>query len=219
MVWKERLLEMDDLPVILEWYNDEELHNIADIKPFKRYTIEVLREYWTEKLSRSYASYHVIVVKDEVIGRVGLKKTKYDDTYVMEYSILIGVSNLYSKGIGTEITKYFINKSFLDPDIEAVLLQVREDNKRAIRCYEKAGFKKIKSYIENEVKVYEMIKVKKEETVSKEKNATNKNLPYIDLYRELLETGKTHTHDIELLQKINDKNNYKDEVIKFIEKI
>ncbi|QUW24169.1 GNAT family N-acetyltransferase [Bacillus cereus] len=170
MVWKERLLEMDDLPVILEWYNDEELHNIADIKPFKRYTIEEFREYWTEKLSRSYASYHVIVVKDEVIGRVGLKKTKYDDTYVMEYSILIGVSNLYSKGLGTEITKYFINKSFLDPDIEAVLLQVREDNKRAIRCYEKAGLKKIKSYIENEVKVYEMIKVKKEETVSKKKS-------------------------------------------------
>lgn len=74
MVWKERLLEMDDLPVILEWYNDEELHNIADIKPFKRYTIEEFREYWTEKLSRSYASYHVIVVKDEVIGRVGLKR-------------------------------------------------------------------------------------------------------------------------------------------------
>ncbi|HDR7850211.1 TPA: metallophosphoesterase family protein [Bacillus toyonensis] len=51
------------------------------------------------------------------------------------------------------------------------------------------------------------------------KNATNKNLPYIDLYRELLETRKTHTHDIELLQEINDKYNYKNEVIKFIEKI
>ncbi|MBF7146875.1 metallophosphoesterase family protein [Bacillus toyonensis] len=51
------------------------------------------------------------------------------------------------------------------------------------------------------------------------KNATNKDLPYIDLYRELLETGKTHTHDIELLQEINDKYNYKNEVIKFIEKI
>ncbi|MCU5173678.1 GNAT family N-acetyltransferase [Bacillus paranthracis] len=165
MEWKERLLEMDDLPVILEWYNDKKLHNIADIKPFKRYTIEEIRQYWAEKLSRSHASYHVIVVKDEVIGRVGLKKTKYDDIYVMEYSILIGVSNLYSKGLGTEITKYFISKSFLDPDIEAVLLQVREDNKRAIRCYEKAGFEKVKLYVENEVKVYEMRRVKKEETV------------------------------------------------------
>ncbi|EKS8351014.1 MAG TPA: N-acetyltransferase [Bacillus sp. (in: Bacteria)] len=162
MNWKERLLELDDLQIILEWYNDEELHNIADVKPFKRYTIEELREYWTKKLARSYASYHVIIVRDEVIGRVGLKKTKYDDTYVMEYSILIGVSNLYSKGLGTEITKYFISKSFLDSDIQAVVLQVREDNKRAIRCYEKAEFKKVKSYIENEVKVYDMHRIKNE---------------------------------------------------------
>ncbi|EJS54501.1 hypothetical protein ICG_02763 [Bacillus cereus BAG1X1-3] len=160
MYWHERLLEMDDLPIILEWYNDEELHNIADVKPFKRYTIEELQKYWTEKLSRSYASYHVIVVEDEVIGRVGLKKKRNDDIYVMEYSILIGVSNLYSKGLGTEITNYFIAKSFLDPDIQAVVLQVREDNKRAMRCYEKAGFKKIESYVENQLKMYEMQRVK-----------------------------------------------------------
>ncbi|AXK18769.1 GNAT family N-acetyltransferase [Bacillus sp. COPE52] len=165
MDWHERLLQIDDLSIILEWYNNKELHNIADVKSFKRYTIEELRQYWTEKLSRSYASYHVIVVEDEVIGRVGLKKKKCEDAYVMEYSILIGVSNLYSKGLGTEITKYFISKSFLDPDIEAVVLQVREDNKRAIRCYEKAGFKKEKSYIENQVKVYDMHRVKKEETI------------------------------------------------------
>ncbi|MGE6401437.1 GNAT family N-acetyltransferase [Bacillus cereus] len=160
MDWHERLLEMDDLPIILEWHNDEELHNIADVKPFKRYTIEELRKYWTEKLSRSYASYHVIVVEDEVIGRVGLKKKRNDDIYVMEYSILIGVSNLYSKGLGTEITNYFITKSFLDPDIQAVVLQVREDNKRAMRCYEKAGFKKTESYVENQLKMYEMQRVK-----------------------------------------------------------
>ncbi|EJQ95093.1 N-acetyltransferase [Bacillus mycoides] len=161
MNWNERLLEMDDLPIILEWYNDEELHDIVDVRTFKRYTIEELRKYWTEKLSRSYASYHVIVVEDEVIGRVGLKKKRNDDIYVMEYSILIGVSNLYSKGLGTEITKYFITKSFLDPDIQAVVLQVREDNKRAIRCYEKAGFKKTESYVENHLKMYEMQRVKK----------------------------------------------------------
>ena len=49
-------------------------------------------------------------------------------------------------------------------------------------------------------------------------NAINNKLPYIDLYREMLETGKTHTHDIELLQKLNDKFNYKDEIIHFFEK-
>lgn len=35
MEWHERLLQIDDLSIILEWYNNEELHNIADVKSFK----------------------------------------------------------------------------------------------------------------------------------------------------------------------------------------
>jgi predicted phosphodiesterase len=50
------------------------------------------------------------------------------------------------------------------------------------------------------------------------KNAISNKLPYIDLYREMLETGKIHTHDIELLQNLNDRLNYKDEIINFFEK-
>jgi predicted phosphodiesterase len=50
------------------------------------------------------------------------------------------------------------------------------------------------------------------------KNAISNKIPYIDLYREMLETGITHTHDVELLQKLNDRFNYKDEIIKFFEK-
>lgn len=50
------------------------------------------------------------------------------------------------------------------------------------------------------------------------KNAFIKNIPYIDLYQEMLETGKTHTHDIKLLQKLNDRYHYKDEIINFFEK-
>ena len=46
--------------------------------------------------------------------------------------------------------------------------------------------------------------------------AVSKKLPYIDLYREVLETGETHTHDIELLQELNDRFNYKNEVINFL---
>lgn len=60
----------------------------------------------------------------------------------MEYSILIGVSNLYSKGLGTEITKYFISKSFLDPDIEAVLLQVRKITRGRFVVMRKLDLKK-----------------------------------------------------------------------------
>lgn len=55
--------------------------------------------------------------------------------------------------------------------------------------------------------------------VEKEMEIAGRNkLPYLDLYREMLKTGKTFTHDIELLQKINNLNNYRDEVVNFFEK-
>ena len=50
------------------------------------------------------------------------------------------------------------------------------------------------------------------------KNATVNNLPYINLYRELLKTGKTNTHNIELLQKLNEESDYKEEIIRYFEK-
>lgn len=49
------------------------------------------------------------------------------------------------------------------------------------------------------------------------KNAIYHKLPYIDLYREMLETGNIHTHNIELLQKLNDRHHYKDEINDFFE--
>ena len=45
MNWNERLLEMDDLPIILEWYNDEELHDIVDVR-----TIQTIYNRRTSKV-------------------------------------------------------------------------------------------------------------------------------------------------------------------------
>lgn len=50
------------------------------------------------------------------------------------------------------------------------------------------------------------------------KNAIQHQLPYVNLYREMLETGKTYTHDTEYLQKLNDKFHYKEEIIYFFGK-
>lgn len=152
MNWSVRRLEMKDVPVLLDWYNNEELHYVANAKKYKPYSIEQLTEYWREKLSRHNAKYFVILKDEEVVGRVGLKKK---DSSV-EYSILIGVSTLYSKGLGTQITKCFINEMLREPDVLTVYLGVRADNLRAIRCYEKAGFQIAKSYYENQIKMYEM---------------------------------------------------------------
>lgn len=152
MDWSVRRLEMKDVPILLAWYNNEELHYIANAKKFRPYTLEELTDYWREKLSRTHAKYYVILVDEKVIGRLGLKKKGNR----VEFSILIGVSTLYSKGLGTEVTRYFISEALREPDVSSVYLGVRADNLRAIRCYEKAGFQVTNDLYENHIKMYEM---------------------------------------------------------------
>jgi len=45
--------------------------------------------------------------------------------------------------------------------------------------------------------------------------AVEKDIPYLNLYKEFLETGKKHTHNKELLDRINREHSYKEEVVAF----
>ena len=46
--------------------------------------------------------------------------------------------------------------------------------------------------------------------------ARDNNLPYYELYQELIKTGITHTHDLEILSKLNQKNNYVEVLQRFL---
>ena len=48
--------------------------------------------------------------------------------------------------------------------------------------------------------------------------AKERNLPYFDLYKDSLKTGRSYTHDKEVLQKVNDENNYEEEVLQFFKR-
>jgi RimJ/RimL family protein N-acetyltransferase len=156
MNWSIRPMEIKDVPILVEWYYNEALHNTASPVDFKLYTLEEITDYWREKLSLPNAYYYAILVDEQVVGRVGVRKKKKEYRYIADYSILIGSSNLYSKGLGTEITKYIVTEAFLDSEVLSVYLSVRADNKRTIRCYEKVGFQITGDFIENNIEMYEM---------------------------------------------------------------
>jgi len=46
--------------------------------------------------------------------------------------------------------------------------------------------------------------------------AERQGLPYLELYRESLETGHAHTHDLPLLQKLNERFGYQNEAANFL---
>lgn len=53
----------------------------------------------------------------------------------------IGEVNYINQGIGTQLIREFVNQLFIDPAIQKVIIDVDPSNHRAIRCYQKVGFK------------------------------------------------------------------------------
>lgn len=58
-----------------------------------------------------------------------------------EYGIMIGEKEFQNRGYGTEATRLTIDYGFNIVNLESIFLRVHEFNKRAIRIYEKVGFK------------------------------------------------------------------------------
>lgn len=57
------------------------------------------------------------------------------------------------------------------------------------------------------------------DTEKEVKLAKQANLPYFNLYQEQINTGVTHTHDLETLTRINKENNYDHDVLSFLSEL
>lgn len=171
IAWAYRRITLDDVPKMLDWYNDRALHETANPTPFHYLDLDLLIESWQEKLTRTDYVYFVIEVEGRLAGRAGLKRQE-DGTVL--YSIVIGDTSLHSRGLGTAVTKQMLGEAFSASDIQAVQLNVRQDNLRAIRCYEKCGFIRIDSFLENGVPMFLMQVERSQQTKDKTGAAAEK---------------------------------------------
>jgi len=92
------------------------------------------------------------------IGSVWLEKFVEDDFAVL--GVFIADKKYRNKGIGLNAVELMLGR-IGELCVDKVLLRVREDNKRAIRCYQKAGFIEIRRYVkETGINAIEMIYTK-----------------------------------------------------------
>lgn len=56
----------------------------------------------------------------------------------------IGDVSMIGKGLGTKIIKQFVEYLFANPNVQEIITDPEPENKRAVRCYEKVGFQRIK---------------------------------------------------------------------------
>ena len=98
--------------------------------------------------------YH-IKADEKYIGAIWLEKNVDDDFAVL--GVFIADKIYRNKGIGKSAIEQIIKNDFQYMNTNKILLRVREENERAIRCYKSVGFKENRRYRKDNLNVIEMI--------------------------------------------------------------
>lgn len=77
----------------------------------------------------------------KLIGDIGIGLIDPKNKHA-EIGMTIGDKNYWNKGYGTDLVKTILKFCFQELGLNKVYLDVWEENKRAIGCYSKCGFKK-----------------------------------------------------------------------------
>jgi RimJ/RimL family protein N-acetyltransferase len=126
------------------WARDTEFHRLMDSDSAQLYSDKKVKE-WIEKSvdegfkpERYFFSIRALD-DDQLIGFLGLwLNLIHREVWV---GIGIGERNYWSKGYGTDAMKLCLQYAFMELGAQRVSLGLFEYNPRALRTYEKAGFR------------------------------------------------------------------------------
>lgn len=102
-----------------------------------------------------YLRWYHIKVENKYIGAIWLEKSSTDNFAVL--GIFIADKDFRSKGIGTKAIDKIIKNDLPYMHTNKILLRVRAENERAIKCYNKVGFIESRRYEKDGLNVIEMI--------------------------------------------------------------
>lgn len=141
-----RRIERSDLPRFIEWLNDPDVReSLANVYPFSL----AQEELWFEgtlKLEPAAQPFAIEArgrsrkVEWTHIGGTGFHGVDWRNRSA-EVGIFIGREGLWNSGYGTDALRALVRWGFLELNLNRIWLRVYEDNARAIRSYEKVGFR------------------------------------------------------------------------------
>jgi diamine N-acetyltransferase len=135
-----RPLEKDDLLRIREWANDPEVRRLTgEVTPMS----DVGADDFLERVHKDQERvWFAIVLKenDQMIGETGLLRM-FHAWRTTDLSIIIGDKEAWNKGYGTEAILLLLDYAFGALNFHRIALGVVGFNARAIRFYEKVGFR------------------------------------------------------------------------------
>jgi len=135
-----RSVEKEDLPFLYLWANDPILRGlIGEVTPT---SFRSLEEFLDKSRNDNSRVWFVIVEKEtnRVIGETGLLRM-FPAWRTTDMSLIIGNEEARGKGYGAEVVRLMLNYAFGYLNFHRVAIGVVGTNERALRFYEKVGFK------------------------------------------------------------------------------
>lgn len=128
----------------VRWQRDTEFHRLADSDPAELRSEKKIKEWMEKRMSDENPnrfSFSIRALADDcLIGFIGLYLPVLHgcDAWV---GIGIGEREFWGKGYGTEAMRLILRYAFTELNLHRVSLALHEYNTRALRSYEKAGFR------------------------------------------------------------------------------
>ncbi len=134
-------IDLNDAPKYVEWFNDPELAVMLQIV-VKPVSVAGERE-WIEKFAKDPYQFAIVDAKsNKLIGGCGLKEVDLVNRTSL-IGIFLGDRKYRGRGYGEEATRLLVDFAFSYVNLRSIMLEVYDFNRRAIRCYEKVGFKQV----------------------------------------------------------------------------
>jgi len=125
----------------LRWISDPAVHAFLGLLEPAR-TLEQERSWIASILTdkEHQRAFVIEIEKGSPIGTCGLRAIDRENGTAL-FGIMIGEKRLWDRGYGTAATRALLDYAFGELDLKEVRLSCHRENRRAIRCYEKAGFR------------------------------------------------------------------------------
>ncbi len=136
-----RLMTREDTDLIVAWRNSDDVRkNFIYQEPFTRQG----HEDWIRNMVEKGKVVQAIIcdlASDRPLGSVYIRDIDRQHNKA-EYGIFIGEAHARGRGIGTAAAKLMLWYCFAEEKLHRIYLRALAGNERAIRSYEKAGFRK-----------------------------------------------------------------------------
>lgn len=138
-----RKLERTDLPFLHRWYNDAEIMAWARFAPDHMVSLESLEQDYAKELAGEERERSTFVIEEKASGRAvgSCVMRTWDRKHVNTNVGILLEKDLWGKGYGTEAMGLLLAIAFDQQGWHRADLWTLADNERAIRSFEKCGFR------------------------------------------------------------------------------